>query len=107
MNLRNPQASAGLEQARSAGLAPWVCSLALLAFAPLSHAQSGVVVIQIRVTAPTCAVPAGQTSDPSALPVQLDPRCRLASVITQTPAPQTSAGATGTQGNTVVQISYQ
>jgi len=104
MNLRNPQASARLELAHGAGLAPWVCSLALLAFAPLSHAQSGTVVIQIRVSAPTCAVAAGQTSNPNALPVQLDPRCRVASVITQTQAPTNSTGAVG---NSVVQISYQ
>ena len=104
MNLKNPQASASLKQAHSTGLAPWVYSLALLAFAQLSYAQSGVVVIQIHVTAPTCAVPAGQTSNPSALPVQLDPRCRIASVITQTPVPTDSAGATG---KSVVQITYQ
>jgi len=125
MNLRNPQASAGLKQAHSTGLGPkkpvavkpvlrqsgsrhrlasWVCSLALLACAPLSHAQSGVVVIQIHVTLPTCAVPAGQTSNPSALPVQLDPRCRVASVIVQTPVPTDSAGATA---KSVVQVTYQ
>jgi len=106
MNLRNPQASARLEQAHSTGLAPWVCSLALLAFAPLSDAQSGTVVIQIRVSAPTCAVAAGQTLVPGTPQIQLDPRCRVASVVaqTQTPVPTDSTSATG---KTVVQISYQ
>lgn len=125
MKLQNPQAIAGSDQSRSAGLGPqnhaplntvfqqsrsrnrlvrWVYSLALLAITPVSYAQSGTVVIQIRVTAPTCAVSAGQTNNPSALPIQLDPRCPVAPLIEQVPAPTKTAAGTG---NTVIQISYQ
>lgn len=83
-----------------------LCSLALVAFTPASHAQSGAVVIQIRVSVPTCAVAAGQMLVPGELPIQLDPRCRVASVITQTQA-QAPTNSTGTTSKSVIQISYQ
>ena len=90
------------------------CAVAWLAAVQTLHAQSGVVVLQIQITAPTCAITWDQALAQSGINVQLNQSCGLVPA-----APQGTGQAQGiarvqlppkttpTLAQQVVQITYQ
>lgn len=92
-------------------LSRFLCVMVLSGAASALHAQSGVVVLQIHVTLPTCAIAPGVAPTTGDAPALIGPRCVVPLVAQNSISPQTTQVSQplqydGTSSKSVLQLTY-